>query len=56
MIMVTTGLENEGFYEVTAINQADSLKQGDLIISGGQHLINDGQQVQMQTNESGAAK
>jgi len=56
MIMVTTGLENSGFYEVTAVNQADSLKEGDQIISGGQHLINDGQQVQMQKHDSEAAK
>ncbi len=56
MIMVTTGLENNGFYEVTAVNQANSLKQGDQIISGGQHLINDGQQVQVQKNDSEAAK
>ncbi|HPW60418.1 MAG TPA: efflux RND transporter periplasmic adaptor subunit [Candidatus Rifleibacterium sp.] len=56
MIMVTTGLENSGFYEVTAVNQADSLKEGDQIISGGQHLINDGQQVQVQKHDSEAAK
>ena len=56
MIMITTGLENDGFYEVTTVDQADSLKQGDQIISGGQHLINDGQQIQIQKSDSGAAK
>ncbi len=47
MVKATTGLENDGFCEVSG----ESLKEGDLVVIKGQHLLNDGQEIQLQTDE-----
>ncbi len=51
MVKVATGLENDGFCEVTA----DGLKAGDLVIIKGQHLLNSDQEIELQKTE-GAQK
>lgn len=43
MIRVITGIEYEGFCEVSA----ESLKEGDIVIIKGQHLLNDGHDIQL---------
>jgi RND family efflux transporter MFP subunit len=48
MVSVKTGLSNEGFCEVSG----ESLKEGDLVIVKGQHLLNNGQEIQLQIVEA----
>ncbi len=46
MVRVATGIEYEGFCEIVAEN----LKEGDIVVVKGQHLLNDGQNIQLQTD------
>lgn len=49
MKTVKTGLENDGSSELTA----GDIKEGSLVINRGQHLLNDGQTVEVSSGDSG---